>query len=289
MQSKDIEIFLELVSSRNITKAAEHLFVSQSVVSTRLKNLEAELGYPLFTRSKGVREIELTRQGREFVSVAVRWRNLFEESELLKDQSRHLLRLASPESVYYDFLEPVVTSMMSDYPGLKLSVVILDSAGIYDMLEESRIDFGFASYESSRPGVIHRPIYDQSFCIVSFSEFPAEDGLSPEVLDPEKEIRLSGGNFSSVSLWRESCFSGSGSARFEINSPHMMVSLLRTPGSWALLSTGTAEKMRDLYGVRIYHLSCAPEARRIYLLRREGISLSDAASVFLNLIPRSKQ
>lgn len=288
MQSKDIEIFLELVSSRNITKAAEHLFVSQSVISTRLKNLEAELGYPLFSRSKGVREIELTRQGREFVSVAVRWRNLFEESELLKDQSRHLLRLASPESVYYDFLEPVVTSMMTDYPSLKLSVVILDSAGIYDMLEESRIDFGFASYESSRPGIIHRPIYDQSFCIVSFGEFPLEgDGLSPESLDPENEIRLSGGNFSSVSLWRESCFSRSSSARFEINSPHMMVSLLRKPGSWALLSTGTAEKMRDLYGMRIYRLSRAPEARRIYLLRREGVSPSDASSVFLKLIPQS--
>lgn len=29
MQYKDIEIFLELVRTRNITKAAEHLFVSQ--------------------------------------------------------------------------------------------------------------------------------------------------------------------------------------------------------------------------------------------------------------------
>lgn len=287
MQSKDIEIFLELVSSRNITKAAEHLFVSQSVISTRLKNLETELGYPLFSRSKGVREIELTRQGREFVSVAVRWRNLFEESELLKDQSRHLLRLASPESVYYDFLEPVVASMMADYPSLKLSVVILDSAGIYDMLEESRIDFGFASYESSRPGIIHRPIYDQSFCIVSFSDFPSGSELSPEALDPEKEIRLSGGNFSSVSLWRESCFSGNTSARIEINSPHMMVSLLRAPGSWALLSTGTAEKMRDLYGMKMYRLSRAPEARRIYLLRREGLPASDASSVFLGLMPQT--
>ena len=80
MQNKDIEIFLEIVQSRNITKAAEHLFLSQSVISTRLKKLEEELGYELFTRSKGVREMELTRQGREFVSIAVRWKNLFEEA-----------------------------------------------------------------------------------------------------------------------------------------------------------------------------------------------------------------
>ena len=64
MQNKDIEIFLDLVQARNITKTAEHLFLAQSVVSTRLKRLEEELGYELFTRSKGVREMELTRQGR---------------------------------------------------------------------------------------------------------------------------------------------------------------------------------------------------------------------------------
>ena len=44
MTNKDIEIFLEIVESRNITKAAEHLFLSQSVISTRLKKLEEELG-----------------------------------------------------------------------------------------------------------------------------------------------------------------------------------------------------------------------------------------------------
>ena len=40
MQNKDIELFLELVKTRNISKAADNLFISQSVISTRLKRLE---------------------------------------------------------------------------------------------------------------------------------------------------------------------------------------------------------------------------------------------------------
>ena len=121
MQNKDIEIFLDLVQARNITKTAEHLFLAQSVVSTRLKRLEEELGYELFTRSKGVREMELTRQGREFVGIATRWKNLFEEADLLRERAQVLLRIAAPESVYYDFLEPIVVSTIHRNQALKLS------------------------------------------------------------------------------------------------------------------------------------------------------------------------
>ena len=272
MQNKDIEIFLELVQSRNITKAAEHLFLSQSVISTRLKKLEEELGYELFTRSKGMREMELTRQGREFVSIAVRWRNLFEEADLLRERSQYLLRLAAPESVYYDFLEPIIVTMMQQVPALKLSLQINDSSGIYDMMQNNLIDFGFASYESSLPNIIHRHIYDQSFCVVSYTDLSDHGStISPRILDPGKEVQLSGGN---------------SSCRIEINSPHMMANLLKEEGAWALLSSVSAERMAELYGIRIYSLSDPPEKRKIYLLRHEGLAAmqTEAASLFSNML-----
>ena len=61
MHYKDIETFLELVRTRNITKTAEHLYLSQSTISNRLKNLEDELGYQLIVRAKGHRAIQLTQ------------------------------------------------------------------------------------------------------------------------------------------------------------------------------------------------------------------------------------
>ena len=95
MDHRDIETFLELVRTRNITKTAENLYLSQSTVSNRLKNLEDELGCQLIFRAKGHRIIQLTRQGEEFVPVAERWRNLFEETELLKSRSLSTLQIAS--------------------------------------------------------------------------------------------------------------------------------------------------------------------------------------------------
>ena len=290
MQNKDIEIFLDLVQARNITKTAEHLFLAQSVVSTRLKRLEEELGYELFTRSKGVREMELTRQGREFVGIATRWKNLFEEADLLRERAQVLLRIAAPESVYYDFLEPIVVSTIHRNQALKLSVQISDSSGIYDMMENNSIDFGFASYESSRANIIHQHVYDQTFCVVSYTKLAEGENLSPLVLDPGKEVQLSGGNFSSLTLWREKWFSEHNNCRVEVNSPHMMVSLLKEEGTWALLPSISAGHIASLYSMRIYELTDAPEKRKIYLLRHEGAAFmqTEAAAIFSEMLEKTR-
>ena len=271
MQNKDIEIFLELVNTRNITKASENLFVAQSVISTRLKKLETELGYELFSRAKGMREIELTRSGREFVSVAMRLKNLYEEAAVLKGRTEHILRIACPESVYYDFLEPLAVRILKEYPDLKLTVQMLDSSEIYERMESGLIDFGFASYESTHSGILHSHIFDQKTCLVMRAEDGTEASpVSPEELDPEKEIRLSGGNFTNVSQWRDTWFPGVDRCRVEVTSPNMIAKYLKELDGWAILPATTAKMLERLYPVRTVPVTDLPESRKIYLLRHSG-------------------
>ena len=201
-----------------------------------------------------------------------------------------LLRIAAPESVYYDFLEPIVVSTIHRNQALKLSVQISDSSGIYDMMENNSIDFGFASYESSRANIIHQHVYDQTFCVVSYTKLAEGENLSPLVLDPGKEVQLSGGNFSSLTLWREKWFSEHNNCRVEVNSPHMMVSLLKEEGTWALLPSISAGHIASLYGMRIYELTDAPEKRKIYLLRHEGAAFmqTEAAAIFSEMLEKTR-
>ena len=67
MNLSEIETFLMIVKTKNITKTAENLFLSQPTVSHRLKSLENELQVNLITRKKGYKQIELTTQGEEFI------------------------------------------------------------------------------------------------------------------------------------------------------------------------------------------------------------------------------
>ena len=52
MNQKDYELLLELYETKNITRVAQKLFVSQPALTKRLKNLEEELGCELLVRSK---------------------------------------------------------------------------------------------------------------------------------------------------------------------------------------------------------------------------------------------
>ena len=68
MNFSEIETFLMIVQTKNITKTSENLYLSQPTVSHRLKSLEDELNTKLVVRKKGHKTIELTPKGEEFIS-----------------------------------------------------------------------------------------------------------------------------------------------------------------------------------------------------------------------------
>lgn len=63
------QYFLAVAETGSFTKASELLFVSQPAVSRQIHLLEAELGFPLFTRT--TRSVKLTPQGRILYEVLV--------------------------------------------------------------------------------------------------------------------------------------------------------------------------------------------------------------------------
>lgn len=270
MQYKDIEIFLELVRTRNITKTAEHLYLSQSSVSNRLKSLEDELGSQLIVRSRGHRMIQLTRQGERFIPVAERWKNLFEETELLKSTSLSTLQLATSESTYYKILAPFLQLFFSRYSHIKVVVQICDSEKIYDMLEKNLIDYGFASYESSRPEILKERIDSQSICVIQYASVPQpERTIHPSQLDPAKEIRFIGGDFSNMRLWREKWFGLNCESFMEVNTYRGIVPFMRQKDYWALFPIDMVDELSKELSLQIYRLEDEPEPWEIFLLKKK--------------------
>ena len=80
MTELEIEAFLAIVRTGSISAAAQKLYVTQPALSRRIHALEQELGYSLMVRKKGVRSIELTSQGKAFISLAEKWKTVWNES-----------------------------------------------------------------------------------------------------------------------------------------------------------------------------------------------------------------
>lgn len=80
MTLQQLKYLVTVAECRNITEAAEKLFISQPSLSAAIHNLESEMGVTAFVRSnKGV---SITGEGEELLSFA---RNLLEQAEIMKD------------------------------------------------------------------------------------------------------------------------------------------------------------------------------------------------------------
>ncbi len=268
MNSKDIEVFLELVRCRNITKTAENLFISQSAVSNRLQNLEQQLGTQLILRAKGRRSVELTRAGREFIPVAERWRALYEETEWIGSLALSTIRIATNESTYDRLLAPFLQRYIRDNPDKKVHIKICDSDEVYDLVSKDLVDFGFAAHESTLGGVLVRCIDEQPLCIVRRCAAPQPPMLiHPSELDPDKEIQAVGGNFTCISRWRERWFGRRRLCRIEINTSSGVLSLLNDTQQWVMLPLASALHHAQSESLQICMLEEPPEPWCIYMLR----------------------
>ena len=61
MNIQQLTYIVEIANCKSISRAAEYLFVSQPALSQQIRNLEKELGYCVFRRTR--KGLELTEKG----------------------------------------------------------------------------------------------------------------------------------------------------------------------------------------------------------------------------------
>ncbi len=81
MTLQQLKYLVTVAECKNITAAAEKLYISQPSLSTAIHSLENEMGIKAFVRSN--KGICITKEGEELLSYA---RNLLEQAEIMKDR-----------------------------------------------------------------------------------------------------------------------------------------------------------------------------------------------------------
>ena len=78
MEKLQLEYFLSVAQTLNISKSAELLHISQPSLSQTIKKLETEIGYPLFDRSG--KHITLNHNGTIFFNCVKKMKQLYENA-----------------------------------------------------------------------------------------------------------------------------------------------------------------------------------------------------------------
>src|SRR3954471_3204268 len=93
MELRHLRYFLAVADAAHFTKAAQKLWVSQPTLSQQIKQLEEELGAPLFHRGSG--GVQLTAAGEKFRPYAER---------ALREMEAAVAALGEADSTPYELL-----------------------------------------------------------------------------------------------------------------------------------------------------------------------------------------
>lgn len=137
MDFKQLNYFVATVQEGNISKAAQKLHISQPPLSTKIKELETELGVVLFER--GSRKIELTQAGHIFYARALSILELVDgvqkELEDYKQGKMGTLRIGIISSISSTLVSKWLASFHQLYPEISFN---LFEGNTYEQLDRLR-------------------------------------------------------------------------------------------------------------------------------------------------------
>lgn len=172
------KVFLKAAELGNLTRAGEAMGYTQSGVSHMMKNLEAEVGFPLFTRnSKG---IALSDNGQRLLPVI---RKLLESNEQLEQTISSIngllagkVCIASFSSISTHWLPRIIKAFQADYPLVDLSVLEGGIKEIDGWLLSGMADIGFCSRQAHH-AFDWIPLKQDPLLAVLPKDLPLEEGV----------------------------------------------------------------------------------------------------------------
>lgn len=145
MKIRQIEYFLEVEKTLNITKAAQNMYVSQTAVTKQLQLLEAELGFELFSREN--KQMQLTEGGAFFKKEVL---PLMHQYQLTR-QNLSAYRKGEAGCINIGFLRyldikliiPYLSTFRERYPKIDINLCGYSNQELHQRIQNGSLDIGF--------------------------------------------------------------------------------------------------------------------------------------------------
>ena len=142
MELRVLNYFVATAQELNMTRAAQKLLVSQPALSRQIADLEDELGVKLFNRQP--RHLTLTpagqylyEQAKEILTLASKTKSNLQSSAVISGD----LTIAAGESFAMQRLMNIVSTIIRDYPTVKIHILSGDYEFADRRLDTGAVDF----------------------------------------------------------------------------------------------------------------------------------------------------
>ena len=178
-----LQTLIILAQTKNFSRTAETLFVSQPTVTARINQLEEELGSELFYRgNKGV--TTLTVAGEYFLEYAKKSLAMLDEGKstvAALGKYKSTLKIAAPDSIWQNTLITPLNEFMRENPYVAVDLLSGHSEDVVYAIEEGLVDMGASFWKPYSSEIEAVPLFESKYTLVG------APGVVPEgiVIDSE--------------------------------------------------------------------------------------------------------
>jgi DNA-binding transcriptional LysR family regulator len=226
-------VFYFTAKTGSLSKAAEHLFITQPAVTHTIKQLEAKLGGQLFFRtSKGV---NLTSEGEALYQYIEQAYHFIENGERKIAEMHQLIdgeiKIGAGDTLCKHFLLPHLTTFHETYPAIKIQVTNRTTPETVTLLKQGKIDLGIVNLPLSDKDLDVQETMTIEDCFIAGEAFKqlTEKPITWEQLSGNPVMLLEKGSVTREYLDRYS--QGQGVAikpEIELGSVDLLVEFART-------------------------------------------------------------
>jgi len=141
MDLQGLQIFVEVAETKSFTRAGENLGYSQPTVSFQIKQLEKELGFPLFDRIG--RTVSLTQAGAQVLTYAQEICHKAKEMTLIghaPQSPEGTVRIGMADSLCMPLVTEGFSTFRQQFPKVRLTVFTAGTRELFRMLDHNEVD-----------------------------------------------------------------------------------------------------------------------------------------------------
>jgi DNA-binding transcriptional LysR family regulator len=168
MEIRHLRYFVAVAEELHFGRAAQRLHIQQPPLSRQIQDLESELGFPLFERSR--RRVELTPAGTALLGRA---RQVFDALDVAIHDARSAsegesgrLVVGYPSSLAYSGLTELLRAFRTRFPSIELALRELPPADQIDGLKAGSLDVGFVRTSLEDPTLAAELVRREALMVV---------------------------------------------------------------------------------------------------------------------------
>ncbi|MEQ4922940.1 LysR family transcriptional regulator [Proteus hauseri] len=192
---RHIEIFHAVMTTQNLTEAAELLKTSQPTVSRELSRLEHLLSFKLFDRIKG--RLQPTAEGLRFFEEVQRsyygLDRIINAAQSIRHFKQAELNITCLPAFAQSLLPSICRQFLNQYPDVNLTIVPQESPLLEEWLSAQHYDLGLTEHTQAPAGTLQETLLTLNEVAILPKSHPLSQKalLHPEDFQHERFISLS--------------------------------------------------------------------------------------------------